>query len=263
VTESLLQIRNLGISYRARSGDPHQALSNVSLEIAPGRVLGLVGGSGSGKTTLGLAILRLLPSSAHIDTGAILFRGVDLLRAGERALQRIRGAQISIIFQEPALALNPVLRVGEQIADVITAHSDRSRQQCREIAKERMRQLQLPEVENLYDAYPHELSGGQRQRIAIAQAFACRPALVIADEPTTALDSVTQAEILGLIKQLVATTGVAMILITHDPALLYDLADRIAVLNGGTLVEEGPFREVCERPAHPYTGSLLAEARKC
>jgi peptide/nickel transport system ATP-binding protein len=263
VTKPVLEVRNLGISYYARSGDRHRALTDISLDIAPGRVLGLVGGSGSGKTTLGLAMLGLLPSNAQIDTGSILFRGIDLLRAKDRDLQHIRGAQISIIFQEPATALNPVLRAGEQIADVIAAHSAFSRKQCREIAKERMRDLQLSGVESLYDAYPHELSGGQRQRIAIAQAFACRPALVIADEPTTALDSITQAEILRLIKNMVSTTGVGMLLITHDPALLYDLADRVAVLNAGKLVEEGPFRDVCERPVNPYTNSLLAEARKC
>ena len=263
VIERLLEVRNLAISYRARSGGPHRALTEVNLEIAPGRVLGLVGGSGSGKTTLALAILGLLPSNAHIDSGGIFFRGIDLLGAGDHALQRIRGAQISIIFQEPATALNPVLRVGEQIADVIAAHTACSRGQCREIAKERMRELQLCDVQTMYDAYPHELSGGQRQRIAIAQAFACRPALVVADEPTTALDSITQAGILRLIKHLVTTTGVAMILITHDPALLQNLADRMAVLDAGTLVEEGAFRDVCERPVHPYTASLLAECRKC
>jgi ABC-type glutathione transport system ATPase component len=263
VTDRLLEVHTLSISYQTRSGDCQRALIDVSLDVEPGQVLGLVGGSGSGKSTLALAILGLLPRNAQIDSGNILFRGTDLLKADDRAFERIRGAQISIVFQEPATALNPVLRAGEQIADVISTHTAYSRRECRERAKQRMLELQLTDTQRIYDAYPHELSGGQRQRIAIAQAFACRPALVIADEPTTALDSVTQAEILRLIKRLVTTTGVAMILITHDPALLCGLADRMAVLSGGALVEEGPFRDICERPVHPYTGSLLAECRKC
>jgi ABC-type glutathione transport system ATPase component len=250
---NLLEIRDLTVSY---AND--RALDRIDLQVGPAQVLGLLGSSGSGKSTLAMAVLGILPARARIESGTILFRGEDLLRAEESRLRSLRGAAISMVFQEPATALNPVLRVGDQVAEVIAAHSTHSHKECRQLAHERLREMQFAEAHQIYNAYPHELSGGQRQRVVLAQAFACRPSLVIADEPTSAADSVTQAEIVRLMRSMVKTNAVAMILITHNPLLLSGFADRVAVIHSGRLLEEGPVEQVLRQPQHEYTQSLLA-----
>jgi peptide/nickel transport system ATP-binding protein len=253
----LLEVRHLTVTYRSGRNTYNTAVSDVTFRVLPGEVVGIIGASGSGKTSLGYTVLRLLPASAVVEQGAVILQGRDLLRASESELRRIRGAQIGFIFQEPVTALNPVIRVGEQISEVIRAHTQLRRKQCREAAVSVLRAVRLLDVDGIYSAYPHELSGGQRQRIVIAQALACQPALVIADEPTTAIDTTTQAEILDLLKDLKQRVGMAMLFITHDPSTLAGLADRLIVMHSGKIVEEGDFTEVCNRSLHPYTRLLL------
>jgi oligopeptide/dipeptide ABC transporter ATP-binding protein len=226
--------------------------------VCAGQVIGVIGESGSGKTTLGFAIVGLLPHNATVETGSIVFRQRDLLRLREPELEKIRGAQIGFISQEPMKALNPVMRVGDQISEVIRVHRKWTQKRCREATELLLREVRLTDVDRLYSAYPHELSGGQRQRAVIAQALACQPALVIADEPLTAMDSTTQVEIFTLMKDVKARLGMAALLITHDPTALSGLADRLLVIYGGIVVEDGPFVDVYRRPLHPYTRYLLA-----
>lgn len=257
--QNVLEIRSLSVVYRTRPHESNEALTNVNLTLSKSAVIGLLGGSGSGKTTLGLAIMGLLPTNAHV-TGSVLFRGVDLLQIREQEWQRVRGAGISMVFQEPAAALNPVIRVGEQIAEVIRAHSEVTAGAARRSALELVGKLRLDDPEKFYRAYPHELSGGQRQRICLAQALACRPSLIIADEPTAAVDASTQREMLGLMRDLAAESGAAILFITHEPSLLIGFAQRVAVLHDGELVEEGAIQDVLSRPANGYTRALLAGA---
>jgi ABC-type glutathione transport system ATPase component len=231
----LLEVENLTVQY-SRQGAPEVA--NVSFAIAHGEVVGLAGESGCGKTTLALSVLRLLPPSARIVTGSIRFRGQELTTLSERRLEAIRGVGISIVFQEPGIALHPMLAVGEQIADVLQAHMAWSRRSCREEAERMLARVRLENVERIYAAYPHQLSGGQRQRVVIAQALACHPDLVIADEPTASLDSRAQAEIQALLRELRERSGTAMLLISHNPSMLAKLADRVLVMHDGRIVEQ-------------------------
>ncbi|MFQ5776704.1 MAG: ABC transporter ATP-binding protein [Terriglobia bacterium] len=219
--------------------------------------MGLLGESGCGKSTVALSILRLLPPGGSVVRGSVRLRGRELLALDEARLQRVRGAEISLIFQEPGLALNPVRCVGDQVADVIRAHRVGGQKQCREQAEATLAQVRLSDTEGIYSAYPHQLSGGQRQRVLIAQALACKPALVIADEPTAALDTTIQAEILALLKELKQQLRIALVLITHNPAILVGLVDRILVMYAGHLVEEGEIGEIYRNPLHPYTRDLL------
>ena len=254
--ETLLQIEGLGVVFRPRRSQPVVALDGVSLEVGAGEVVGILGESGSGKTTLGLCLLGLLPESGQVS-GSIRFRGRELRGMKERQLQRIRGTEISMIFQEPGLALHPTLRVGEQVADVIRAHSTCSRKLCRERAEFALEQVCLREVPRIYAAYPHELSGGERQRVAIAQAVACQPSLLVADEPTGSLDSTVQAEILNLLCDLNDRLAVAILLISHNPAVLNKVAHRLIVLSLGRIVEQGLLRDIFEKPSHSYTQALV------
>ena len=217
----VLQVRNLTISYSGRDN----VFKDFNLNIASGEAVGLLGPSGCGKTTLALAILRLLPDAARVLSGSIHFREHDMLRASEATLQRIRGAAASIVFQEPALSLNPVMRAGDQIAEVARAHTAGSRFSWRRQAEFALAEVGLANP-RFYSAYPHQLSSGQRQRIAIAQALVCKPQFLIADEPTSALDNKTQAEILNLFRELRRRRQIALLLITHNPALLTGLVDR-------------------------------------
>jgi ABC-type glutathione transport system ATPase component len=258
---ALLQVRELTVEYR----DGHEispVAKGVSFDVAAGEALGFLGESGCGKTTIALAILGMLPANGSVVNGSIEFRGRKLLSLNESEWQRIRGAEMSLIFQEPALALNPVMRVGDQIAEVLRAHRTSNRFPWRAYNDIRPRVLaMLAEVQlpaEIYSAYPHQLSGGQRQRIVIAQALACRPELVIADEPTASLDSTTQAEILALLKGLKDRLGVAFIFISHNPAMLQKIADRVAVFSGAGIVEEGATTKILRQPVHPYTRSLLS-----
>ncbi len=252
MTQPLLQVRDLTVGFRS----PRAAiLEAITFELAPGEAIGILGQSGAGKTTLARALVGLLSPGLWAVEGSIRFLGTEIVGAAERQLQTIRGAQISLVFQEPELTLNPVLTISRQVDEVLRAHSDSNRHRRREEVLSMLAAVGLdPQIAR---AYPHQLSGGQRQRVAIAQALISKPELLIADEPTSALDNVTQAEILGLLKHLRTTFGLALLFITHNPALLSGLADRVIVMLHGRVVEAGAFEQICCKPKHPYTRSLL------
>lgn len=255
-TEGLLRVDDLTIDYA--SGKAWQpVLHGITFEIRPGEVVGMLGESGSGKTTLALALLRVLPPAARIRRGTVRFEGRGLLALKESELANIRGAKVSMIFQEPEMTLNPVMRAIDHVAGVIAAHRDWTRQRCRAEAKRILAQVNLDSDSRLLSAYPHQLSGGQRQRLAIAQAMACRPELLIADEPTASLDSILQMQWLSLMKDLRKRFGLAILLITHDPSILNGLADRVLVMYAGRIVEEAGFEQLIRHPLHPYTQGLL------
>ncbi len=255
---ALLAIRDLTVHYHGEEGEaPVTAVDRLSLEIAAGEVVGILGESGCGKTSLALAVLGLLPAAGEVVGGSVRWRDDELVGLDERRLRRLRGAEISIVFQEPALALHPLRRVGTQIVDVLRAHRPWKKRRCREVARELLADVGFREEDEIHDAYPHQLSGGQRQRIVIAQALACRPALVIADEPTASLDSTTESQILALLERLRQRFGVACLYISHDPLVLSEMADRVVVMYAGRVVEEGPRDDVLRRPLHPYTEGLL------
>lgn len=257
-TESaLLHVRDLRVSFH-RDGLPSTpALRGVSFELREGEVIGLLGESGCGKTTLGLSLLGVLPPSAQVENGSVEFRGRNLLALQEPELKRIRGAEISMVFQEPGVSLNPVMRVGEQIADAVHIHRRWPRRRCCEEALTALARTRLEDASRIYASYPHELSGGQRQRVLIALALACRPAVVIADEPTASLDTMTQAEIVELFRELKKGPGLSLLWITHNPALLARIADRILVMYAGRIAESGPLPRIFSEPLHPYTRALL------
>ncbi len=249
----LLEITKLAIHFGEQA-----AVHDLSLTIAPGETLGLVGESGSGKSATSLALLRLLPSAARI-TGSIRFAGRELLSLPMAQMRRYRGREIAMIFQEPMTALNPTMRVGEQIAEALRAHEPTLRRnEVRARVLAAMHEVALPEPARRIDDYPHQFSGGQRQRLLIAMALIHRPRLLIADEPTTALDVTVQAQVLALLKELRRTHNLAMLFISHDLAVVAQVADRIAVLQRGRLVEVAPAAELFTNPRHPYTRRLLA-----
>jgi ABC-type glutathione transport system ATPase component len=252
----LLRVRDLGVRFR-RSG--LVVVDSVSFELNEGEALGVLGESGAGKTTLGRTLLRLQPADVDLK-GSVLFRGTEVLRADEHTLSRIRGAGISLISQEPELGLNPFMRVGKQLEEVLRAHSRLNKRQRREQAYNAFAMVGLRDPD-IYSAHSHQLSGGQRQRVAIAQAFVAKPALVIADEPTSALDTVTQAEILKLIGQLRQRLQLAFILITHDFRLLSSLVGRVLIMRAGRIVEAGTIRQIAAAPQNSYTGGLLRPVR--
>ena len=249
----LLTIRSVAVSYRV-DGKQVPALSAVSLDVLPRQAVGLLGESGSGKSTLASTLLFCLPTGASAS-GFINFAGISLLTAPEAELRKIRGAGISYIAQDPAEALSPVLAVGEQISDVLRAHRNMSRHQRRIVVDEALREVGLDP--QMYHAYPHQLSGGQRQRVAIAQALICRPALLIADEPTTALDPTTQADILTLIKRLRLQYGMALLLISHDPSVMAEMVEYAYVIRRGEIVEHGAVDDVLNASRNEYTRSLV------
>jgi oligopeptide/dipeptide ABC transporter ATP-binding protein len=255
--ESILEVQNLQVSYRSHERRSRPVLSGVSFGLTPGEILGVLGESGSGKSTLAAAILRLLPSNGHIGNGAVFFEGKNLLQAPSEELRQVRGGRVALIFQEPSLALHPTIRVGEQVRRVLAAHQSLSRNELDARARNVFTQLFPQDTDRILRSYPHQLSGGQRQRALIAQAIACNPAIVIADEPTAALDPVTQLEILGVFRSLREQLSLAMIFITHNPALLSGFADRILVLYAGQLAEWGPAESVLRSPKHPYTRALF------
>lgn len=254
--ECLLRLEKLRVSFASDSGRPVIALDEISFDVEAGEILGVLGESGAGKTTLALSLLGLLPETAQAR-GSIRYRERELLGSSEHEMEKIRGAEISMIFQEPGLALHPALTVGEQVADVIRAHSSLGRRHCRERAKAVLAEVSLKGRERIYSAYPHELSGGERQRVAIAQALICQPSLLIADEPTASLDSTVRSEILSLLRDICSRLGVAILLISHSPALLAKLAQRLIVMSAGRIVEQGPAGEVLSNPAHVYTRALV------
>ncbi|MBI2834702.1 MAG: ABC transporter ATP-binding protein [Acidobacteria bacterium] len=258
VEPPLLEVEHLSTAFRLGQTDA-LAVNHVSFEIRTGETLALVGESGSGKSVTAFSIMRLVQPPGRIVGGRILFRGRDLLALPEREMRTIRGAGISLIFQEPMSALNPVFTVGSQIAETLQVHGRvRSRRDARQRAIELLAAVSVPQPERRVDEYPHQLSGGLRQRVLIAVAIACRPALLIADEPTTALDATIQAQILELLRELKATFNLALLLITHDLGVVAETADRVAVMYAGRIVEEASVREIFRHPKHPYTQGLLA-----
>jgi peptide/nickel transport system ATP-binding protein len=259
--EYFVQVRDLTVTYYPEDVDPIRALDGVSIELCPGEVVGVLGESGCGKSTLASALLRLLAPHAKCERGSILFRGRNLLSLSEKELRAIRGREISLVPQDPALSLNPVMTVGSQVGEVLRAHLPLNAERRRRQVMELLREVGFDHPQEIYSAYPHQLSGGQRQRIAIAQAVACRPALLIADEPTSKLDATLQAEILGLLSQIRRQHGTAMLVISHDPALFAGFADRIAVMYAGRIVEVGGSAEIFGQPLHPYTQALLRIAK--
>jgi peptide/nickel transport system ATP-binding protein len=254
---SLLRVTDLHVNYASLTGARLPALVGAAFDVQSGETLGVLGESGSGKSTLAGVLLRLLPANAQIANGAVLFEGRDLLRVEHRELREIRGRRIALIVQEPSLALHPTIRVGDQIMDVLDAHFGLSRQAVREKANRLLSVVFPAEAERIAACYPHELSGGQRQRVLIAEAIACEPSLIVADEPTASLDSTTQLEILALFKSLRQRLNLSMLFITHNPALLAGFADRTLVLYGGRVVEVGPTARILSSPQHPYTRALL------
>jgi oligopeptide/dipeptide ABC transporter ATP-binding protein len=250
---SLLSVQGLAVAF-----GPTRVLEDVSFDIAPGEVLGVVGESGSGKSMTALAMMRLLPEGGRIDAGRIVFDGADLATLPERAMQRLRGARMAMIFQEPMASLNPVLTIGEQIAEVLRRHRGMDRRAAYNEAIALLKLVEIAAAERRVDEYPHQLSGGMRQRAMIAIALACRPQLLIADEPTTALDATVQAGILDLLRGLRRELGMAVLLITHDLGVVSDICERVVVLYAGRVAETGPAATIFERPAHPYTRALLA-----
>ena len=259
--QCLLHVEGLTVGYRDPDGEQMLAVDGVTLQLAGGEAVGLLGESGCGKTTLGLTLLGLLPPTARIMRGSAVFRGEELLTLGEREFQKLRGAAISMVYQEPGSALNPVLRVGQQIAEVIRAHRPFTRERAREEASLLLAQVGFPKEMCISAAYPHQLSGGQQQRVAIAQAIAARPALLIADEPTTALDRVTQLDILDLLASLRAKLQLALLLISHDPDVLARTVDRVVVMRNGRIVDQGPTRDLVLNADHVYTQTLLKSSR--
>ncbi|WP_207761096.1 ABC transporter ATP-binding protein [Bifidobacterium simiarum] len=246
-----LSIRDLNLTI-----DDHHILKDVSLDVPSGKVMGLAGESGSGKTMTGMTVLGLQPEGAEV-TGEIDYHGENLLALNDRQMASYRGHHIAMVFQDPTASLHPMIRIGVQLTDHMRHHLGLSKQEARERAIELLKLVQVPDPEGTLKRYPHQFSGGQLQRIAIAVAIACKPDLIIADEPTTALDVTVQAGILQLLRHLCDTTGLTIILITHDLGVMSALADEIAVMRGGQIVERGSRYDVIRNPQHPYTKALI------
>ena len=253
----LLEVKDLSLEFRTRDGLVH-ALEDVNFEIAKGEMVGIVGESGSGKSVMCYAVMGILDGAARIGSGSAVFGGLDLLHARQADLEEIRGREISMIFQNPRTALNPIRKVGRQIEDVLRRHTTTLRDNLQARAIECLTQVRIPDPARRYAAYPFELSGGQCQRIMIALALACNPALLIADEPTTGLDVTTQAAIMDLIRELSLSRGMSTLLITHDLGLAAEHCDRIVVMHAGHIVESASTEEIFRSPKHPYTAKLIA-----
>ena len=253
----ILEVQDLHVSYGLSGGAAYTALAGVSFQLVAGEILGVLGESGSGKSTLAASLLKLLPSNGNISKGSVLFEGKNLLCASAGELERIRGKRISLVYQEPSVALHPAIRAGEQVFQVLAAHESAGRSTLRKKTRQVLGSLFREDADRISSSYPHQLSGGQRQRVLIGQAIACEPSLLIADEPTASLDSTTQKEILGVMRTLRDELGLAMIFITHNPALLAGFADRVLVLYGGRVAELGPAKTVLSSPKHPYTRALF------
>ncbi len=254
---TLLEVKNLSVNFKTDLGD-FPAVDQISFSIDEGQTLGLVGESGCGKSVTSLALLRLIQRPGYISNGTVLWKGQNLQDINDEAMRKIRGKEISMIFQEPMTALNPVFTVGFQIEEVIALHEpDRSSQSRRDRVLELLNLVGIPSPQSRMDDYPHQLSGGMRQRIMIAMALACRPKLLIADEPTTALDVTIQAQILELLKSLQKEIGMSILLITHDLGVVAETCDRVAVMYAGKIIEEGSVLDIFNQTSHPYTRGLL------
>src|ERR1700722_12534994 len=256
---SLLKVDELRVEFALAGGSRVHALRAIDLQMDPGVCYGILGESGSGKSTLAKALMQLLPRNAKVSSGSIEFNGRDLSKFTNSELQRYHGKDVALVPQEPGLALNPVMKIGQQVAEVLRAHNNWPRQRYRSEAESLLDSVRLSSTDRrIYNAYPHQLSGGQQQRVVIAQALSCDPQLIIADEPTASLDGETEAEILQLLCDLKSKRRTALILITHDPRILYGLAARVAVLYAGRIVEDAPASVFFENPQPPYSRSLLA-----
>ncbi|MBN1885750.1 MAG: ABC transporter ATP-binding protein [Candidatus Krumholzibacteriota bacterium] len=255
--EPLLEIRDLMTFFETEEGTA-RAVDGVSFEVGRGETVGLVGESGCGKSVTALSVMRLVDPPGRIAGGRILFEGRDLLAIPEKEMRRVRGNDISIVFQEPLSSLNPVFTCGEQVREAIALHRGLGRRASRDEAIEMLRLVRIPEPEKRYRAYPHQMSGGMRQRVMIAMALSCQPKLLLADEPSTALDVSVQAQIIELLLDLRGRLGMAVLLITHDLAVVAQMADRVVVMYAGVVVEEAPLGALFDSPAHPYTQGLLA-----
>jgi peptide/nickel transport system ATP-binding protein len=254
--EQLLSIENLNVDFAMRSGTL-RAVNNVSLSVDRGERLGLVGESGAGKSVLGFSIINLISKPGYIDSGRVVFQGTDISTYDDDKMRTIRGDRISMIFQDPMMTLNPVLTIGVQLRETLQAHSDLSESEATDICLDKLRKVYISSPEKRLDQYPHEFSGGMRQRIVIAIALLTNPGLIIADEPTTALDVTIQAEIMDLLLELCERERMGLLLITHDLAVVSQVTQRIAVMYAGTIVELGPTNEIIHAPQHPYTQGLL------
>jgi len=256
VTDIVLDVRNLRVEFPTRKGIL-TAVDDISLQIRRGEILGVVGESGAGKSMTGLAILGLLEPPGRIAQGSIHLSGDRIDGLDDAALERIRGRRIGAIFQDPLTSLNPLFRVGDQLVETIRLHSDLGRDAARARALDLMREVGIPAVEERIDNYPHQFSGGMRQRIVIALALCAEPELIVADEPTTALDVSIQAQITALLKRLCRERGTAVMLVTHDMGVIAETVDRVAVMYAGRLAEVGPVEDIVRRPQHPYTVGLM------
>lgn len=253
----LLSVADLRVEFVRRRLPPLKAVDNVSFSVRRGTVVGIVGESGSGKSMTANAIMRLVPPPGRITQGEIVFAGQDVLQADEAALQRLRGKRIAMIFQNPMTALNPAYTIGRQMTDMLVHHERIGRSEARERAAELLRQVGIPAVERQLQAYPHQLSGGMRQRVIIAMALSCGPELLIADEPTTALDVTIQAQILDILEEVARDQRRAIVLISHDFGVIARLCDEVVVMYRGRVVEQGTVERVLSQPEHPYTRALL------
>jgi len=257
-TAPFLEIRDLSVDMKTEAGSMIRVLDNVSLEIRGGTTMGIVGESGCGKSMTALAIMRLLPPGFEITSGQIVLDGEDITKASDARMRQLRGNDISMIFQEPMTSLNPVFTVGEQIAEAVRQHQGLDTAKAEQRAIEMLKAVQIPGAEARLHSYPHEFSGGMRQRVMIAMALACQPRLIIADEPTTALDVTVQAQIFALMRELQEETGTAIMLITHDLGAVAELADDVAVFYAGWRIESGPAASILRHASHPYTQGLMS-----
>ncbi len=267
MANTLLDVRNLKTQFHTQDGIVH-AVNGVTFQVEEGETLGLVGESGCGKSVSMLTVMRLVPKPPGKWTGEVIFQGQDLLKINEEEMRQIRGNKMAMVFQDPMTSLNPVLTIGSQITESLELHLGMSREQARKRAAELLTMVNIPEAKNRLDDYPHQFSGGMRQRVMIAMGLSCSPQLLIADEPTTALDVTIQAQITDIVKRLKRELGMAIIWITHDLGVIAGLADRINVMYAGYIVETAPVKEIFANPLHPYTLGLLGsiprldEARK-
>ena len=256
MTDTVLDVRNLRVEFPTRKGIL-TAVDDISLTIRKGEILGMVGESGAGKSMTGMSILGLLEPPGRIAAGEIHLSGDRIDTLDDRSMQSVRGRRIGAIFQDPLTSLNPLFRVGDQLVETIRLHTDLTKQQARARAKELMREVGIPAVDERVDSYPHQFSGGMRQRIVIALALCAEPELIVADEPTTALDVSIQAQITALLKRICRERGTAVLLVTHDMGVIAETADRVAVMYAGRLAEIGDVEDVVRRPKHPYTAGLM------
>ncbi|RLD04031.1 MAG: ABC transporter ATP-binding protein [Chloroflexi bacterium] len=256
MSDTLLQIQDLHLEFKTGRGIL-KALSGITLDVNRGEIFGVVGETGCGKTVTGLSVLQLLPQSANIPQGKILFEGRNLPDTSEREMSKIRGGEIAMIFQDPTTSLNPVFAIGKQLTRIVREHFNMNRKEARAHIAKIFESVGLPDVERIMNSYPHQLSGGMQQRVMIALALACQPKLLIADEPTTALDVTIQAQILTLLKELRDEFGISIILITHNLGVVANTCDRLAVLYAGRVAESGLTKDIFNNPQHPYTRGLI------